>query len=540
MRLCMMVCVLLAGPLAAAVGQETKPTGGESKVPDQPVRLAGDGEAAAGIDNSALIPKVLPDSEVKMEGMSPDWVKTLIMVQFRIETATSEGTFASATEVLDHYARMGVSGLWINPVYERGSKGNGYGNYGAHTIEPLLTGAASTEDSFKVVRQFVDEAHKRNIRVIFDIIVWGTAKNAPLVAEHPEFYRKKDGQFVPAWGGWSFNWDSPDLRKWFKSAAVAFIRKTGADGFRVDLAPDTSGYFFEEVRDALYASGRKIIIVSECPSMRRDAFDFEQIGVHGWTEEPAWGNREKLKEQKGRFGLHNEYLFRGNIVDAVRTGVGIGKATLQAQGRGGMYRFYTSNLLCHDDAAPFVGGNRVRFAYGSVFAPFIPMWWIGEEWNNPRKFPPGPGQSGVMYFNIIDWPKRDSGEGRAFLEDVKKYIRIRRSYPEIFQHFPESTRNANIEKLSTTRDGSPNTLQAYGRHGSGKAVLVVPNYGGPGGGASLEVTPDYEALGLGGAKRYRITDLMTEARITEDAEPGKSFPVVIPSEHLGVYLVEGR
>ena len=56
------------------------------------------------INNAVLIPKYKPDAEVKMEGMSPDWVKTLIMAQFRIETATPEGMFASATKVLDHYA----------------------------------------------------------------------------------------------------------------------------------------------------------------------------------------------------------------------------------------------------------------------------------------------------------------------------------------------------------------------------------------------------------------------------------------------------
>ena len=78
-------------------------------------------EIAMRIDNSALIPKALPDGEVKMEGMSPDWTKTLIMAQFRIETATPEGTFQSATKVLDHYAETGVNGLWINPIWQRGS-----------------------------------------------------------------------------------------------------------------------------------------------------------------------------------------------------------------------------------------------------------------------------------------------------------------------------------------------------------------------------------------------------------------------------------
>ena len=138
------------------------------------------------INNAPLIPSCKSDAEVKMEGTSPDWVKTLIMAEFRIETATPEGTFASATKVLDHYAEMGVNGLWINPIYERGSKGNGYGNYGPNTIEPLLTGANTIEESFAVVKDFVSEAHQKNIRVIFDIVVWGTKKQSPLVAVHPK------------------------------------------------------------------------------------------------------------------------------------------------------------------------------------------------------------------------------------------------------------------------------------------------------------------------------------------------------------------
>lgn len=488
---------------------------------------------AVAIGNSTLIPKLLPDDQVRMEGMSPDWVKTLIMMQFRIETVTPEGTFASAVKTLDHCAELGVNGLWINPVYERGSKGNGYGNFGPQTIEPLLTGCSNVEDSFKEVRQFVTEAHRRNIRVIFDIIVWGTAKNSPLVTEHPEFYRRQNDQFVELHGGWAFDWNNQPLRSWFTEAAVAFVEKTGADGFRVDCAPNRSGYFFKEVRDAIYARGHKIIIVAEAPSEQKETFDFDQIGVTGWTEEPDGSN---LAEQKRRFGLHNEYFFRSNIVRAVKTGAGIGKATLQQQGKGGRFRFYTSNLLCHDDSEPFVRGNLVRIGYSAIFAPYIPMWWIGEEWDNPKVMLPG--GDGVMYFNTIDWKLRDSGQNREFFEDVKRFIRIRRSYPEIFECFPPSSRDANIMELKTTSNGQANTLQAYARYGGGKAVLVVPNYNSDGREGRFEVAPNYEAFGMGGSKNYRITDLMTGKKVVGKAEPGKSFTVSMPAEHLGVYLVE--
>ncbi len=497
----------------------------------------GDGK----IDNSALIPKVVPDSDVEMEGMSPDWVKTLIMAECRIETATPEGTFASATRMLDHYAEMGVNGIWIDPIWERGSKGNGYVNFGPATIEPLLTGAKTADESFAVVKKFVDEAHRRNIRVIFDIIVWGTRKDAPLVTEHPEFYRKVNGEFWQVWGGYGFDWDSQDsegLKRWYKDAAVQFIEKTGADGFRVDLAPNTSGYFFKEIRDALYSEGHKIMIVSEIDNRRSDTFDFEQVGVTGWTEEPDVSTAEKFLAQKQKFPTHNDYLFRANLVDAIKTGSGIGNATLQQEGRGASFRFYTSNLLDHDDPAPFVTGNRVRFAYSSILAPFIPVWWIGEEWNNPRlQLPDG---DGVMYFNAIDWSQLDQPDNRAFYEDTKKYIRIRRSYPEIFNNFPDSTRKANIAKLDTNKNGTPNNLQAYTRFADGKAVLIVPNYGA-GGSAHFDITPDLTAIGLDPAFTYKITDLITGTVLNSKIggnPDGNSFSVEIAGDHLGVYLLE--
>ena len=491
-----------------------------------------------GINNAALIPKVVPDSAVKIEGMSPDWVKTLIMAQLRIETATPEGTFAAATRALDHYAETGVNGLWINPIYERGSKGNGYGNFGPHTIEPLLTGTSDLPGSFQAVKHFVDEAHRRNIRVIFDIVVWGTTANSPLVAAHPEIYLKANGQFAGAWGGYAFDWNSKDLKAWFTKAAVEFIEKTGADGFRVDLAPDISDHYFKEIREALHARGRKIIVVSEMNSQRSGTFDFEQVSVHGWTEEGNLVTPGKWAEQQRRFGKHNDYLFHSNLVETIQTGAGIGKASPQQEGRSGMERFYTSNLLHHDDRVPFVAGNRVRMAYSSILAPFIPMWWIGEEWDNPKV--PLPDSDGAMYFNTIDWSLLERPANRAFFEDTKQYIRIRRTFPEIFEHFPENAREANIAKLDTRSNGVPNKLQAYARFGGGKAVLVVPNYG------SVErtqfmVTPDFATLHLGSVTAYQATDLMTGKVIASgSAADLKSFPVEIEGEYLGIYLVEAK
>lgn len=463
-------------------------------------------------DNRALIPQIQPDAAVTMEGLDPDWVKTLVIAEFRIETATAAGTFAAATNVLDHYAQMGVNGLWIDPIWERGSTDNGYVNFGPNVVEPLLTGTADT--NFSAVAAFVQAAHQRNIRVFFDIIVWGTMMNSPLVTQHPEFYQtNSDGTFWQVWGGYGFDWSRPQLQQWYANAAENFILQTGADGFRVDLAPCTSGYFFQTIRTNLLAQGRKIFIMGECPNDRLGTFDTEQRSFGGFGSD--------------------DYLLTNNIVDVVQSGACIGTVT-----GAGQYRYYTANFCNHDDRAPVCGGNRVRFAYGSIFAPFIPMWWIGEEWNNPQIWLPVP-MTGAMYFNTIDWSQLSLPPNRAFFEDVKRYIWINRTFPEIFENFATNHLAANIAKVDTRINGLTNRLQAYARLAAGEAVLVVPNYGTTNG-TTVQINPDYSALGLGSITTCRIIDLMTGNEIASGpVSQLSSFTTEIEANYLGVYLLKG-
>ena len=140
-----------------------------------------------GIDNAPLLPKWVGDSEVKLECLSedatasPDWVKSLIIVEANVATASTDGTLAGMSRVLDHLAETGVNGLWLTPVNERPH----YGNFGIHTLNSALTGTGDIPEQWRRVRAFVKEAHRRNIRVFFDVVSWGVTKDAPLYREKP-------------------------------------------------------------------------------------------------------------------------------------------------------------------------------------------------------------------------------------------------------------------------------------------------------------------------------------------------------------------
>ena len=144
-----------------------------------------------------------------------------------------------------------------------------------------------------------------------------------------------------------------------------------------------------------------------------------------------------------------------------------------------------------------------------------------------------------MFFNIVNWSAMDVPENRAFFEDVKRMIRVRRQLPELFAHFPPSLRDANIAKVDSTRDGMPNPLQAYMRYAENKAVLVVPNHAAEPSTSAFTVVIPWAEGGIEREGLFQVTDMMTgEVLLRKPAVELNSFEVRLPAEHLGVYLIE--
>jgi len=482
------------------------------------------------IDNSQLMPKYAPDGEVKLitagentGAYTPEWAASLIMMEVHLETATPEGTFQSGVRVLDHCAEMGVNGIWLTPIYEKGPGGNGYGNIGPHTVEPALTGTSDQDEGWAVVKWYIDEAHKRNIRIFLDIITWGTMEASPLYAQNPKWFSGE------AWGGKAFNWKNEEFKEWYISQAVENIVKTGADGYRADCEPFTAGYgVFAEIRRRLLERGRKVLIIAEGSSLHNEAFDFEQDGVLPYvTKGDPNADRGAQYNAPQRF-----YIDRLNIVDSVKSGEGIGSQELQQSSMGGRYRLYTHCVSNHDLHYSAVDRNRLALGYQAIFAPFIPLWYFGEEFNLRA-------ENTVFYFVPVDWGLLDGVENRQFFEDIKKYIRIRLSYPEIFAYFPEDHRESNICKVSV--EGQP--LQAYARYAGNMGIIIVGNNdkSGSRGEENFLVTVPFSEMGLDAYSDFTVTDLMGGNVVASGKkEKTGTFAAEVKFRHIGVYLIEGR
>jgi glycosidase len=119
---------------------------------------------------------------------SPEWLKSGVIYQVFTRSFSKEGTFAGVTNRLDELHSLGVNVLWLMPIHpsgelkKKGTLGSAYAVRDYYAIDPALGGK---ED----LRRLVEEAHRRQMKVIIDIVANHTAWDSVMMA-HPDFYKK--------------------------------------------------------------------------------------------------------------------------------------------------------------------------------------------------------------------------------------------------------------------------------------------------------------------------------------------------------------
>ncbi|XID92159.1 alpha-amylase family glycosyl hydrolase [Paenibacillaceae bacterium WGS1546] len=167
---------------------------------------------------------------------------------------------------LDYLDRLGVDGLWLMPIQPSPSY-HGYDVSDYYDINPEY----GTMDDF---RKLIEEAHRRDIRIIMDLVVNHTSSQHPWFidsAKGPDssyrnwytwleegqsasptdgatgsypWHETENGQYLGIfWGGMpDLNFDNPNVRKEMIAIGQYWL-KEGVDGFRLDAAKHIYGKF---------------------------------------------------------------------------------------------------------------------------------------------------------------------------------------------------------------------------------------------------------------------------------------------------------
>lgn len=240
------------------------------------------------------------------------------VVRFRDADGDGMGDLRGVIDRLDHVASLGATWIWLLPFYPSPRRDNGYDVEDHTAVDPRL---GSIDD----VERLVEQAHRRGIRVMIDLVVhhtsdqhpWFLASKAgdPAYAEHyvwrPEPQPPQvdppmfEGEQTSAWshsserGLWyrhafydfmpDLNHDAEGVRESLFAIAQHWVG-LGIDGFRVDAAshvtraqaPDEPSLtFFAELRRRLDAVRPGVVIMGEAdlppaettPLLRAGGFD---------------------------------------------------------------------------------------------------------------------------------------------------------------------------------------------------------------------------------------------------------------------------
>lgn len=200
--------------------------------------------------------------------MEKDWWKNAVVYQiypksFQDSNGDGIGDIPGIISKLDYLEKLGVTALWLNPIYCSPGVDNGYDISDYKRIDPIY-------GSMKDVDCLIREAQKREIKIIMDLVVNHTSDQHPWFLQsrqsrtnrYRDYYIWRDpvdghepNSLKSVFGGsaWEFdsqtgqyylhqfskqqpdlNWQNPQLREEIYQMMNFWIKK-GIGGFRLDV-----------------------------------------------------------------------------------------------------------------------------------------------------------------------------------------------------------------------------------------------------------------------------------------------------------------
>lgn len=251
---------------------------------------------------------------------APAWLRSAVVYEIFTRNFSPTGDFNGITARLDELKDLGVDIVWLMPInptgekLKKGSLGSPYCVRDFYAINPAY---GSTND----FKRLVQEVHKRDMKIIIDIVAGQTAWDSALM-EHPEYYLKDaQGRIIPPNPAWTdvagLDYANSELRRCMIDMMKYWLKEFSLDGFRCDVAWTVPVDFWEAARTELEKINPQIIIIADAgakPGLLTKAFDMDYAwNLYSWLKSvmdsisPARMLRqswEHTREQFPRDALH--------------------------------------------------------------------------------------------------------------------------------------------------------------------------------------------------------------------------------------------
>lgn len=196
-------------------------------------------------------PEELPGVQISVLDVEPlhyEWTATeydrpdkrnLVIYEVLMRDFLEDRNYKSLIDTLDYIERLGVNAIELMPVNE--FEGNDSWGYNP-SFHMALDKYYGSRDQFKA---FIDEAHKRGIAVILDVVynhVFSTSPLARLYWDPINFRPTPENPYLnvvakhPFNVGYDVNHESEATKEWVKQTLKYWIEEYNVDGFRFDLS----------------------------------------------------------------------------------------------------------------------------------------------------------------------------------------------------------------------------------------------------------------------------------------------------------------
>ncbi|WP_339661920.1 alpha-amylase family glycosyl hydrolase [uncultured Polaribacter sp.] len=364
-----------------------------------------------------------------------------VIYQVNLRAFSPEGTLKGAQKRLDSIKSLGANVIYLMPVFPNGQvrSAGGLGSPYAVADYKKVSTEFGTLDHLK---DFVEEAHKRDLTVILDWVANHTAWDNPWITAHKDWYQQdaNGNIIIPPNTNYQdvaqLNYNNQELRSAMIDAMSYWVYNANIDGFRCDYADFVPQDFWKKANETIRSiKNQQMLLFAEGSNNKSFSVGFDYIFGFGFFEalKDVVGNNHSATAIQDKNST--EYL---NVSDNSKRVVR-----------------YTSN---HDinsfDGTPFqlFGGKKGSMATFVVAAYMksVPMIYNGQEVGY---------NTNINFFNKepINWGVADY----QLLKEYKKIIKFRNE--------------SNAIRRGRLTGFSSNDVSAFTMEINQEKVLVISN-----------------------------------------------------------------
>lgn len=398
-----------------------------------------------------------------------------------------------------YFDQLGVNTLWITSPLDNadnanpGSDGHMYSGYHGYWPRDLEV-AESKLGSEAELKAMIDAAHAHGIQILVDYVMNHVHAQSPIYALHPDWFWPNDNGFGGnCVCGQGCNWDADrlkcwfdpflpdfdfrngDARKWSVDNAVAWAKRIGIDGFRLDAVKHIETSWLTDVRarlDAEVAWDQRFYMVGETFDGNRDIiksyvdpatmldgqFDFP---LRGQVLSTVLRRDGQMSDLANFLAANDGYYGSGAVMSTFLGNHDVPRVIELALDTpmfgawdGGKWAAWSGQPTLPTTKSPF---ERLAVAYTLLFTiPGIPMLYYGDEFGMP-----GAGDPDNRRF--MQWSNYT--ENQTWLRDrIAALAKLRAAHP--------ATRRGTRQTLGASTD-----VLVYKMTTAGDTVFVALNRG---------------------------------------------------------------